>query len=276
MEILGIIMLKKSSLQRKKFNQEELNPVKKLDLTDITVAMPENLAQLLIWTSKLAQHNHAMFIQVNNELELVEENDQSKKRELNEKINFYRKNAIIENQTKDFYLKKLLDQGDVVVKGYIQHPEKEQIQYAVISYHGYDFVTLATADIIAKFPIHFIDFKKEKLPTTLVEIHANEDELLSAVRGLVKPFRKQFKEWVKKNKLIREHNAVVHEIYIKIKNGSAELIKDTVEEVKKEVLPKEKTAVPKVEETAPIQAVNSNEKPITVVKKRKFALVKDK
>ena len=47
-------------------------------------------------------------------------------------------------------------------------------------------------------------------------------------------------------------------------------------EVKKDIPPKEKIAVPKVEETAPIQAVNSNEKPITVIKKRKFALVKDK
>lgn len=53
------------------------------------------------------------------------------------------------------------------------------------------------------------------------------------------------------------------------------MIKDIAEKVKQEV-PKEKIAVPNVEETAPIQTVNSNEKPITVIKKRKFALVKDK
>ena len=111
---------------------------------------------------------------------------------------------------------------------------------------------------------------------TLAEIHADEEELLSAVKDFVKAFRKQFNQWAKKNKAIKENNSVVQEIYRRINNGKAELIKDVVAEVKKDIPPKEKIAVPKVEETAPIQAVNSNEKPITVIKKRKFALVKDK
>ena len=271
------MMLKHSSLQRKKFSQEELTLVNKLDLTNIPVAMPENLVQLMIWTSELAQHNHALFIQHKNELVLLNENDQDKKQELNEKIKFYRKNSLIENQTKDFYLNRLLNQGDVVVKGYIQHPIKTQTKYAIIPYHGYNFVTFATRDIIVKFPIHLIEYKQESAPKTLADIHADEEELLSAVKDFVKPFRTEYKKWVNKNKLIKEHNAVVHETYIKIKNGEAELIKDVAEEVKQEVPKiKEKIAVLKVEETVPIQAVNGNEKPIMVIKKRKFVLVKDK
>ena len=269
-------MLKKSSLDRKKFKKEELILLQKLDLNDISVVMPENLAQLLIWTSELARHNHALLIQNLNELKLVDESDNNKKQELNEKINFYRKNSIVENQTKDFYLNKLLNQGNVVVKGYIQHPTRTQTKYAIIPYHGYDFVTFATAEIIAKFPVHFIDFTRENFPIMLADIHADEEELLSAVKDFMKPFRQQYKEWNKKNKAIKENNSVVQEIYRRINNGKAELIKDVVAEAKKDVPPKEKIAVPRVEETAPIQAVNSNEKPITVIKKRKFALVKGK
>ena len=252
-------MLKKSSLERDKFKKEELTLLQKLDVNDISITMPENLAQLLIWTSDLAQYDHAMFI----------------KQQLQDQISFYRKRASVENQTKDFYLNKLLNQGDAVVKGYIQHPTRTPIKYAIIPYGGYDFVTFATPEIIAKFPIHFIDFEKENAPQTLAEIHPNEEELFSAVKGLVKPFRKHYKEWAKKNKAIKENNSVVQDIYRKINNGKAELIKDIAEKVKQEV-PKEKIAVPNVEETAPIQTVNSNEKPITVIKKRKFALVKDK
>ncbi len=270
-------MLEKTSVHMKTFKQEELILIKKLDKDEIKVAMPENLAQLLIWTSDLAQHNHALFIENINELKLVDENDQNKRQELNEKIDFYRKNALVENQTKDFYLNKLLNQGDVVVKGYIQHPTKTQTKYAIIPYHGYDFVTFATPEILAKFPVHFIDFVSKKSPQTLIDIHADEEELLSRVRDFVKSFRKEFNKWVKKNNSIKVHNAVVHEIYIKIKNGEAKLIKDVAEEVKQDDLRvKEKSAVPKIEETAPIQAVNSSAKPITVIKKRKFALVKDK
>ena len=268
-------MLKKSSLERDKFKKEELTLLQKLDVNDISITMPENLAQLLIWTSDLAQYDHAMFIKSIKELETIAENDQEKQQQLQDQISFYRKRASVENQTKDFYLNKLLNQGDAVVKGYIQHPTRTPIKYAIIPYGGYDFVTFATPEIIAKFPIHFIDFEKENAPQTLAEIHPNEEELFSAVKGLVKPFRKHYKEWAKKNKAIKENNSVVQDIYRKINNGKAELIKDIAEKVKQEV-PKEKSAVPNVEETAPIQTVNSNEKPITVIKKRKFALVKDK
>jgi hypothetical protein len=40
--------------------------MKKLDLNDIEVIFPENLNQLLIWTSELAQHNHAQFVEFSN------------------------------------------------------------------------------------------------------------------------------------------------------------------------------------------------------------------
>ena len=42
--------------------------MKKLDLNDIEVIFPENLNQLLIWTSELAQHNHTQFIKFSNKL----------------------------------------------------------------------------------------------------------------------------------------------------------------------------------------------------------------
>jgi hypothetical protein len=58
--------------------------------------------------------------------------------------------VILENQIKDFYLKKLLDQGSDS-KGYIKHPIKQDTNYAVISYQGYDFVSFATPEIIENF-----------------------------------------------------------------------------------------------------------------------------
>ena len=277
MRTSGIIMLKKSSLERKKFKKEELTLIQKLDLKELTVAMPENLTQLLIWTSDLAQYDHAMFIKNIKELEIIVETDQKKSQQLQDQINFYRKRSGVENQTKDFYLNKLLNEGDVVVQGYIKHPTKTHTKYAVISYHGYNFITFATPEIIAKFPIHFIDFKHKDVPQTLTEIHADEEELLSKVRDFVKAFRKQYKEWVKNNKLIKEHNAVMHEIYIKIKNEEAELIKDVAVDTKQDVPKvKEKITAPVAEKAEPIQSINNNEKSITVIKKRKFALAKDK
>lgn len=150
--------------------------------------MPENLAQLLIWTSELGQYHHALFIQKSQELALVADIDQEKRQEINEQIKFYRNRAFIQNQTKDFYLKKLLDQGDAVVKGYIQHPTKEQTHYAVISYHGYDFVIFATAEITAKFPVHLTEIEKENAPQTLADIHTDEEELLFAVADFIKPY----------------------------------------------------------------------------------------
>ncbi|MGM9451508.1 hypothetical protein RRF55_28590, partial [Klebsiella sp. K47] len=64
--------------------------------------------------------------QSSQKLELISENDKNKKQELNDLIKLYRKTAFVENQTKDFYLNKLLNQGEVVVQGYIQHPSKVQ------------------------------------------------------------------------------------------------------------------------------------------------------
>lgn len=270
-------MLTYSSLLRKEFNQEELTLIKKLDLSNIPITMPENLVQLLIWTSELAQYHHALFIQSSQKLELIPENDKNKKQELNNLISFYRKTAFVENQTKDFYLKKLLNQDDVVVQGYIKHLSRTQKKYAIIPYHGYDFITLANSEIIAKFPVHFIEIKKENIPQALTDIHADEKELLSTVKDFVKSFRKLYKECMSKNELIKEHNTVVHKIYVKIKNGEAKLIKTVIKRVKQDVPPpKEKVAVPKVVKTATTQPINSDTKPIKVSKKRKFPLVKDK
>lgn len=70
MEVKEIIMLKKSSLERTEFKEEELAPIKKLDLNDLKVPMPKNLDQLLIWTSELAQYNYAQFLDQAEQLKL--------------------------------------------------------------------------------------------------------------------------------------------------------------------------------------------------------------
>jgi len=254
-------MLTYTSLLQKEFNQEELTLMKRLDLSNIP--MPENLAQILIWTSKLAQYHHALFIQSSQKLELITENDKNKKQELNDLIKLYRKTAFVENQTKDFYLNKLLNQGEVVVQGYIQHPSKKQTKYAIIPYHGYDFITLATPNIVAKFPLHYIEIKKESIPQALTDIHLDEKELLSTVKDFVKSFRKLYKECVSKNELIKEHNTILHKIYVKIKNGEVKLIKQDIP-----------IAVPKVMKTATTQPINK--KSFKVIKKRKSPLLKDK
>lgn len=256
-------MLTYTSLLQKEFNQEELTLMKRLDLSNIPITMPENLAQILIWTSKLAQYHHALFIQSSQKLELITENDKNKKQELNDLIKLYRKTAFVENQTKDFYLNKLLNQGEVVVQGYIQHPSKKQTKYAIIPYHGYDFITLATPNIVAKFPLHYIEIKKESIPQALTDIHLDEEELLSTVKDFVKSFRKLYKECVSKNELIKEHNTIVHKIYVKIKDGEVKLIKQDIP-----------IAVPKVMKTATTQPINK--KSFKVIKKRKFPLLKDK
>jgi hypothetical protein len=258
-------MLTYTSLLRKEFNQEELSLMKKLYLSNTPITMPENLAQILIWTSKLAQYHHALFIQSSQKLERIVENDNNKKQELYDLIKLYRKTAFVENQTKDFYLNKLLNQGEVVVQGYIQHPSKKQTKYAIIPYHGYDFITLATPNIVAKFPLHYIEIKKESIPQALTDIHLDEEELLSTVKDFVKSFRKLYKECVSKNELIKEHNTIVHKIYVKIKNGEVKLIKQDIP-----------IAVPKVMKTATTQPINKNKKSFKVIKKRKFPLLKDK
>lgn len=111
MEVKEIIMLKQSSLERTEFKEEELAPIKKLDLNDLKVPMPKNLDQLLIWTSELAQYNYAQFLDQSEQLKLVDEDNLEEQAEISQKLRFYRGNALIENQIKDFYLKKLLDQG---------------------------------------------------------------------------------------------------------------------------------------------------------------------
>ena len=50
-----VVMLKHSSLERKEFKHEELALIKKLDFNDIVIMQTDNLGQMLIWTSKLAE-----------------------------------------------------------------------------------------------------------------------------------------------------------------------------------------------------------------------------
>ena len=57
-----------------------------------------------------------------------------------------------------------------------------------------------------------------EVPKTLADIHPDEALLLSTIKDFIKPFKEQYKKITSKNREIKEHNAVVHEIYIKIKN----------------------------------------------------------
>ena len=271
-----VVMLKQSSLERKEFKHEELALMKKLDFNDIEIIQPDNLGQILIWTSKLAEYHHAQFVEFSHKLNIVDKIEE--REEINNKINFYRKSRVLENHIKDFYLKKLLDQGKATVTGYIKHPIKQDTNYAVISYQGYHFVSFATPEIIEKFPLHFIDFVQSETPKTLADIHSDEAVLLSTVKNFITPFKEQYKKIKSKNKEIKEHNTVVHKIYIKIKNKEATLQKPT-DSKPKESSPKsdEKITLPvKMKQVAIQQNIASQEKSITVIKKRKFALNKDK
>lgn len=264
-------MLNKQSLKRTSFSQEELVYLKPKNWLNTSAPMPENIGQLLIWTSELAQYYYNFPIEHYRELEATENSnkDQSEERDLD----YYRKRSFVANQTKDFYLNKLLDQDKAVVKGYIKHPIREEVKYAVIHYNNYDFVTFATDKITDKFPIHIIDFEPKEPPKTLESISENKEELLLSVKEFIGIFRIQYKKTVRYNKSIKEHNSVVNEICGKIKNGDAEIIK-TIEEKTEEVTPikTKELAPPKEEKPKPIM---SNKKGITVIKKRKFNLVKD-
>lgn len=80
------------------------------------------------------------------------------------------------------------------------------------------------------------------------------------------------------NREIKEHNTIAHEIYIKIKNKEATLQKSK-DSKHKESSPKttENSAVPvEMKQVAIQKNMAPQEKPITVIKKRKFALNKDK
>ena len=81
-----------------------------------------------------------------------------------------------------------------------------------------------------------------------------------------------------KNREIKEHNTVAHEIYIKIKNKEVTLQKST-DSKPKESSPKtnENSDMPvEMKQVAIQKSMAPKEKPITVIKKRKFALNKDK
>ena len=47
--------------------------MKRLDFNDIEIIKSDNLGQLLIWTSELAQYNHAQYIEFSHKLKNVEE-----------------------------------------------------------------------------------------------------------------------------------------------------------------------------------------------------------
>ena len=270
-----VVMLKQSSLERKEFKHEELALMKKLDFNDIEIIQPDNLGQILIWTSKLAEYHHAQFVEFSHKLDIVDEIEE--REEINNKINFYRKSRVLENHIKDFYLKKLLDQGEATVKGYIKHPIKQDTNYAVISYQGYHFVSFATPEIIEKFPLHFIDFVQSEAPKTLADIHPDEALLLSTVQNFIRPFKEQYKKIKSKNKEIKEHNRVVYKIYIKIKKKEATLQKSTGSKPQESnPKPIENSAAPVEKQVAIQKNMAPQEKAITVIKKRKFALNKDK
>ena len=121
------------------------------------------------------------------------EDNVEEREEINKKIKFYRNSAFEENQIKDFYLRSYWIR-EATVRGYIKHPIKQNTKYAVISYHGYDFVSFATPEIIEKSPLNFIDFVQIEVPKTLADIHPDEALLLSTIKDFIKPFKEQYKK----------------------------------------------------------------------------------
>ena len=79
-------------------------------------------------------------------------------------------------------------------------------------------LVLQRLKLLKKFPLNFIDFVQMEAPKTLADIHPDEALLLSTIKDFIKPFKEQYKKITSKNREIKEHNTVVHEIYIKIKN----------------------------------------------------------
>lgn len=269
-------MLNEASLQRKEFKIEELNSLKKLDLNNIEIIKSDNLPQLLIWISELANYHYSLFLQFCNTLDNINLGEEIE--EVNKKINFHSKSMYLYNQIKDFYLNKLLEQGDANVKGYIKHPIKKHTKYAVISYYEYDFVSFAKTKITEKFPIKFIDFEQKKAPKTLADIYIDEDLLLLSIKDFIEHFRKQLKKIKNKNRKIKEHNRIVDEVYKKIKNKEATLIKPKIVEQStesnaksklKKVIPLEKKDLITKED------ISKKSKSMIVVKKRKFILNKN-
>ena len=59
---------------------------------------------------------------------------------------------------------------------------------------------------------------QKETPKTLADIYPEEAVFLSAIKKFIKPFKEQYKKLADKNREIKEHNTVAHEIYIKIKN----------------------------------------------------------
>ena len=74
-----VVMLKQSSLERKEFKHEELALMKKLDFNDIEIIQPDNLGQILIWTSKLAEYHHAQFVEFSHKLNIVDKIEEEKR-----------------------------------------------------------------------------------------------------------------------------------------------------------------------------------------------------
>ena len=113
-------MLQRSSLERKEFKEDELKLIKKFDVKNLAVIFPENLNQLLIWTSELAQHNHAQFIEFSNKLGLMAEDNVEEREEINKKIKFYRNSAFEEKPNKRFLSKEATGSGGSDRKGIYQ------------------------------------------------------------------------------------------------------------------------------------------------------------
>jgi hypothetical protein len=127
-----------------------------------------------------------------------------------------------------------------------------------------------------KISLNFIDFVQSEAPKTLADIHPDEATAIN-YQNFIKPFKEQYKKIKSKNREIKEHNTVVHKIYIKIKNKEATCKNQQTRSLKNLVQIYENSAVPvEMKQVAIQKNMAPQEKSITVIKKRKFALNKDK
>ncbi|MGQ0756761.1 hypothetical protein ACT43E_20830 (plasmid) [Acinetobacter baumannii] len=257
-------MLKKSDLNRREFKDSELLPIGKIDKDSMELEIPDNLPQLLIWIADLSQYHHFVVIRLRNELESSAENEVHNRDEILNSLSFHNRKANTYNNIKDAYLRLLLNQDVVSVRGYITSPNNDAKKYAVIRYHDYDFVTLATSEIEQKFPVRILEsFNPEKVKT-LTEIGLDE-ESQNLINAFVTYYRGRCKWRINRNRAIHEHNIVAEKIRQRMRERQKALPTPPIKKASADEAPRQ---------TIPEKAAQSSKKPITVIKKRKFTLAK--
>lgn len=258
-------MLSNKSLERTAFTEDELIVLPRPQFKDININLPNNLEQHLVWVDGLGQYNYSQYLKLNQDLLKLTMDDPAYTA-IEKSVNHYLHQSYKANRAKDFYLKKLIDKRQAEILGYIKHPNTENNYYAVVLFGTSKYLIAANNDILSKYEIELIDFSN-KIPQSIAEIHTDEKELRACVGKLIRAYLDIIKDYKEKKQTIHEHNRIINEIYRRRKKGLVKII--DAKSKQKEV---EKMTVTPPTVT---QTIIQNEKPIPVIKKRKFTLNKD-